>query len=139
VSLRFLLDTTIVSAPVARQPNARVIKKLEQHSLQCAIAAPVWHELVYGCSRLPAGQRRAGLENYLREVVRASFPILPYDADAAAWHAKERARLEESGKTPPFVDGQIAAIARIQGLAVVTANEKDFRAFEGLDVVDWTG
>jgi len=33
-----------------------------------------------------------------------------YNEDAAKWHACERARLQSIGKTPPFVDGQIAAI-----------------------------
>jgi len=138
VTLKFLLDTTIVSAPVARQPDRRVVKKLEQQSLHCAIAAPVWHELVFGVSRLPAGKRRTGLEEYLQGVVRRSFPILAYDDAAAEWHAKERARLEDAGRPPPFVDGQIAAIAFTQGLTLVTANGKDFRPFSDLVTNDWS-
>jgi tRNA(fMet)-specific endonuclease VapC len=138
VTLRFLLDTTIVSSPIANQPSRRVLKRLEQHSFQCAIGAPVWHELVYGCGRLPTGKRRTALQEYLQEVVQRSFPILPYDEVAATWHARERARLEHSGKTPPFVDGQIAAIAHSKDLTLVTANAKHFEWFEDLDVTDWT-
>ena len=67
-----------------------------------------------------------------------SFPILPYDDVAAETHGRERARLEEVGKTPPFVDGQIAAIAHCQGLTLVTANMDDFRYFEELELADWT-
>jgi tRNA(fMet)-specific endonuclease VapC len=136
--LSFLLDTMIVSAPIAKDPNRRVLKKLEQRGGECAIAAPVWHELVYGASRLPAGKRRTALEEYLHGVVRASFPILAYDDAAAEWHGRERARLEEHGRTPPFVDGQIAAIAFVHGLVLVTANPKDFRRFADLDTADWT-
>lgn len=138
MTLKFLLDTMIVSAPVAKEPNRRVIKKLEQQSGHCAIAAPVWHELIYGASRLPAGKRRAALEDYLQRVVRPSFSILPYDDAAAEWHGRERARLEENGRTPPFVDGQIAAIAFTQGLVLVTANTSDFRSFRSLEAADWT-
>jgi tRNA(fMet)-specific endonuclease VapC len=76
MTLKFLLDTTIVSAPVAKIPNRRVVRKLEQQSDHCAIAAPVWHELVYGCSRLPAGKRKSALEEYLHGVVRRSFPTM---------------------------------------------------------------
>jgi tRNA(fMet)-specific endonuclease VapC len=130
MTLKFLLDTTIISAPIA--------KKLEQQSHYCAIAAPVWHELVYGCSRLPAGKRRDTLEEYLHGVVRRCFPILPYDDVAAERHGRERARLEDRGKTPPFVDGQIAAIAHSQGLTLVTANIDDFRYFAELELADWT-
>jgi tRNA(fMet)-specific endonuclease VapC len=138
VSLRFLLDTTIVSAPIAKEPNRRVVKKLDQQSAHCAIAAPVWHELVYGVSRLSPGKRRTALEEYLHGVVRRSFPILPYDDLAAEWHGRERARLEEDGRTAPFVDGQIAAIAATQGLTLVTANVKDFQSYANLEREDWT-
>jgi tRNA(fMet)-specific endonuclease VapC len=84
------------------------------------------------------GKRRTALEEYLQAVVRRSFPILPYDELAADWHGRERARLEEAGKTVPFVDGQIAAIAFTRGLTLVTASTRDFRSFEGLTAVDWT-
>ncbi len=136
--LRFLLDTTVVSAPIAKDPNRGVVKKLEQEGGDCAIAAPAWHELIYGASRLPPGKRRTALEEYLHRVVRSSFPILAYDDAAAEWHGRERARLEEDGRTPPFVDGQIAAIAFTHGLVLVTANRKDFRGFADLETVDWT-
>jgi tRNA(fMet)-specific endonuclease VapC len=138
MTLKFLLDTTIVSAPIAKVPNRRVVRKLEQQGHYCAIPAPVWHELVYGCSRLPAGKRRDALAEYLQGVIRRSFPILPYDDVAAERHGRERARLENGGRTPPFVDGQIAAIAHSRGLTLVTANLDDFRYFDELELADWT-
>jgi tRNA(fMet)-specific endonuclease VapC len=138
VTLRYLLDTNIVSAPVAKKPDARVIGQLERYGAVCAIAAPVWHELTYGCRRLPAGKRRVALEAYLEDVIRRSFPILPYDDAAATWHGQERARLERIGRPAPYVDGQIAAIAHIHGLVLVTANTEDFSRFKGIKVRDWT-
>lgn len=138
MKLRYLLDTSIVSAPVARKPNEDVIRRLERHGAVCAIAAPVWHELTYGCRRLPAGKRRAALDAYLEDVIRRSFPILPYDEAAAAWHGRERARLERLGRTAPFVDWQIAAIAHVHGLVLVTANTEDFSRFKGITLRDWT-
>ncbi|WP_434043035.1 MULTISPECIES: type II toxin-antitoxin system VapC family toxin [Sorangium] len=138
MSLRFLLDTNIVSAPVASKPNLEIVRRLEQHAQECAIGAPVWHELVYGCRRLPRGRRRTALEAYIEGVVRASFPILPYDDAAAAWHGAERARLEELGSAAPYVDGQIAAIAHANELVLVTANTKDFVRFKDLESEDWS-
>jgi tRNA(fMet)-specific endonuclease VapC len=70
--------------------------------------------------------------------VRRSLPILPYDEEAAAWHARERARLAKRGLPPSATDGQIAAIARVNDLVLVTANPKDFRRFQGLKVEDWS-
>ncbi len=137
MTLRYLLDTAIVSEPVTKKPNRKVIKRLDQNGIYCALAAPVWHELVYGCDCLPQGKRRTALEEYLQTVIRASFPILPYDEVAAAWHGRERARLEDLGRAAPYVDGQIAAVARTQDLVLVTSNTKHFAAFEGLTVINW--
>ena len=137
MTLRYLLDTSIVSNPAARRPDPQILERLESDGSACAIAAPVWHELVYGCRRLPRGQRRDALESYVNDVIRASFPILPYDESAAGWHGRERARLEALGKPAPFMDGQIAAIAEVNDLILVTANTKDFSRFKGLTVENW--
>ena len=139
MTLRYLLDTSIVSAPMTKTPDPRIIDRLEAHGHESAIAAPVWHELTYGCRRLPHGKRRDALEGYLQNVVQASFPILPYDGPAATWHGYERARLQGLGKPAPFIDGQIAAIAHANGLALVTLNGKDFARFKELKVADWAG
>jgi tRNA(fMet)-specific endonuclease VapC len=74
-------------------------------------------------------KRRTAIEAYLRDVVRPSFPNLPYDELAATWHAEERARLEALGRPAAFVDGQIAAIGHVHRLVLVTTNENDFRGF----------
>ena len=102
---------------------------MEQHGLECAIGAPVWHELIYGCRLLPLGKRRTALESYLADVVQPSFAVLPYDEAAASWHGRERARLEALGRPAPCVDGQIAAIAHTNALVLVTVNTKDFGRF----------
>lgn len=73
----------------------------------------------------------------MRDVVGRTLPLLPYDAAAAAWHAAERARLEKRGRLPSFADGQIAAIAAVHGLVLVTRNGKDFRAFRDVEVERW--
>ncbi len=65
------------------------------------------------------------------------MPILSYDAMAAEWHARERARLSHLGQPASSVDSQIAAVAAIHDLILVTRNVRHFRAFEGLRVEDW--
>ena len=137
MTLRYLLDTSIVSSPISRAPNPEILKRLEKHGHESAIAAPVWHELTYGCHRLPRGKRRTALETYLADVVQASFPILPYDEAAAAWHGRERARLEDLGRPAPYVDGQIAAIAHTSGLTLVTINTRDFTRFKDVQIENW--
>ncbi len=133
----YLLDTNTVSEPLRPRPNTGVIRRLHEHDGEIAIPAPVWHELRFGCSRLPKSHRRDAIEHYIQNVVLESFPILDYGWKAADWHAWERARLTATGRTPPFVDGQIAAIARTNRLILVTSNPGDFSAFDGLKVESW--
>ncbi len=134
--LRYLLDTNVVSQPMMKTPSAGVMRKLTAIADECAIAAPVWHELQFGCKRLPPGKRREALQDYLADVLN-TFTILPYDDLAAKLHAIERVRLQELGATMPFIDGQIAAIAQINELILVTANVRDFAPFKALTVENW--
>lgn len=122
---------------MARMPDQAIVARLETDGHACAIAAPVWHELTYGCRRLPRGRRRTALETYLHDVIRPSFPVLAYDEAAAHWHGRERARLEGLGRPVPFVDGQIAAVAAVNDLVLVTANVKDFARFRQVAVENW--
>lgn len=135
--MRYLLDTNVLSEPLLQRPDGRIVRNLEEHRRELATASTVWHEMLFGCYRLPPSARRRAIEEYLNEVVAPSIPILPYDAQAARWHAAERARLIGTGRTPPFADGQIAAIANANGLVLVTANLADYEHFQDLRVVDW--
>lgn len=137
VALRYLLDTNVLSEPLKPVPNAGVLAQLKRHSRTLATAAPVWHELIFGVARLPVSKRRAQIQEYLDTAVRGALLILSYNDLAAAWHGKERARLETLGKPPSFTDGQIAAIAVVNQLTLVTRNADDFLHFEGLRVEDW--
>ncbi len=134
--MRFLLDTNILSEPRRRIPDAPVLVQLQRYQTESAIAATTWHELKYGCDRLPASKRKQQLANYI-ESLRATMPVLPYDEAAATWHAAERSRLSQLGLTPTFADGQIAAIAATQGLVLVTRNQRDYQNFASLQLADW--
>jgi tRNA(fMet)-specific endonuclease VapC len=134
--LRYLLDTNVVSQPMMITPSAGVMRKLMAVADECAIAAPVWHELQFGCKRLAVGKRRHALQDYLGDVIK-TFEILPYDDLAAKLHAIERVRLQGLGTTVPFIDGQIAAIAQINELILVTSNVRDFAPFNALTVENW--
>ena len=136
--LRYLLDTNIISEPARPSPNRQLLEKLEANADTLAIASPVWHELLFGLQRLPASSKRARIESYLFGSV-ANLPILPYDSVAAEWHAVQRARLEAKGRVTSFGDGQIASVAHIHGLILVTANLAHFEAFDGLQIENWIG
>jgi tRNA(fMet)-specific endonuclease VapC len=137
VSLCYLLDTNVISEPLRPQPDQRVLNRLRQHQSTIAISAIVWHELLFGCARLPVSARRTTIERYLQQVIAPSLPILPYDERAATWHAAERARLTQIGQPPAFADSQIAAVAQTNQLILVTFNLRDYTNFSGLLIEDW--
>ncbi|WP_427159174.1 type II toxin-antitoxin system VapC family toxin [Aliinostoc sp. HNIBRCY26] len=136
MSLKYLLDTNILSEPARPIPNAHVLYKLDTHKSEVAVASVVVHELLHGCLRLPESKRRETLWNYIQESV-LNLPVIGYDLNAAEWHAQERARLSKIGKTPAFVDGQIASIAYCHNLILVTNNVTDFEFFQNLTVENW--
>jgi tRNA(fMet)-specific endonuclease VapC len=137
LTLRYLLDTNVISEPLRSKPSKGILDRIRKHEGEIAIAAIVWHELLFGCARLAEGARRTAIERYLHEIVAVSFPILSYDRAAAEWQALERARLVAKGKTPSFVDAQIAAIAHVGDLTLVTANKSHFLQFQNLRVEHW--
>jgi tRNA(fMet)-specific endonuclease VapC len=136
MSLKFLLDTNILSEPARPIPNANVLHQLDIHKSEIAVSSVVVHEILHGCLRLPESKRREYLRNYIYESV-LNLPVFDYDLKAAQWHAEERVRLSQIGKTPAFVDGQIASIAFCNNLILVTNNVSDFEFFNGLNVENW--
>jgi tRNA(fMet)-specific endonuclease VapC len=137
MSLRYLLDTNLISEPIRPAPNANVLARLVAAKSTAAIASVVWHEVLVGCYRLPASNHRQIIETYLQAEVKAKLPILPYTQTAAEWFAQERARLIPIGLTPSYADGQIAAIAAVNQLILVTRNVSDYQNFSGLAVENW--
>ena len=137
MTIKYLLDTNVIYEPLRPKPDESVSGKLRRHQNEMGIASIVWHELLNGCYRLPESKRRSAIETYLFEIVGPSIPILPYDERAAHWHALQRARLSSNGKTPPFADGQIAAIAAVDDLILITFNTPDYEHFQGIQVKDW--
>lgn len=139
VKPRYLLDTNVVSEAARVKPNPNVMRKLERHKDEVVIASIVWHELVFGCDRLPPSEKRTLLEEFLSELANSSMLIFPYDTEAAAWHGRERARLSRLGLTPAFADGQIASIAKVHDLTLVTNNIRNYRHFDQLKMENWHG
>ena len=137
--LKYLLDTNVLSEPSRPHPDAGVRLRLRAHRHEVCAAAPILHEMEYGLARMPVGARKRQLTRYLEQVLRHPLPILPYDLEAARWHAEERARLTARGRTPPYVDGQIAAIAATNDLTLVTRNTRDFGDYDNLRLEDWFG
>ena len=135
----YLLDTNIISEPLAAKPNPSVMEKIRAHGTDLAITSVTWQELLYGMLLLPAGHRREQIKDYLLQRVGLSLPILGFDAAAARWQAEQLARLRSMGQTPAYPDSQIAAIAAVNQCVLVTRNVADFEAYQkaGLVIENW--
>lgn len=139
MSLRYLLDTNVLSELIKPKPNIKVAEAFYESANRIATATVVLHEMVFGCNRLPPSEKRQAIEKFIVEVVIQSMPILSYDARASLWHAEERARLTAVGLTPAFADGQIAAIAKVNNLTLVTRNISDYANFVDVAIETWHG
>jgi tRNA(fMet)-specific endonuclease VapC len=138
MTLHLVLDTSVVAEPAMRDPDGEIVKRIKKRATQCGIPAPVWAELLMALESLPAGdERRAVFDRYLHDVVRPSFPILPYDDAAASWYARDAARRKHAGQARSVAAGQIAAIAVTQGLTLVTLRPKEYAGYRGLRVESW--
>jgi tRNA(fMet)-specific endonuclease VapC len=135
--ISYLLDTNILSEPVVARPDPFVLERIKANSQALAISSVTWQEAVYGMLLLPAGRRREQIEDYLFRRIRPSLPILGFDEQAAQWQAEQRARLRQRGRTASYPDAQIAAIAAVNGLVLVTRNVPDFDDFTGLRIENW--
>lgn len=137
MSIIYLLDTNILSEPTRTHPNPQVMQQLQQSRHNIATASIVWHELLFGCQRLPISRKREQLENHFQDLLLSGLILLPYAQAAGEWHAAERARLTGIGQLPAFADGMIAATAHTHDLVLVTRNVDDFKNFSGIRVENW--
>lgn len=136
MSLVYLLDTNTISEPIKPSPNKQVIELIEQYYAQSALPVFVVYELIRGAYQLPESKKRLRVLRYIENAI-LQLPILPYTQVSAEWHGEEAARLQGIGKSPPFIDAQIAAVAKINNLTLVTRNTEDFKNFADLQLVNW--
>jgi len=136
VSLRYLLDTNVISDGGRPTPNLNLRRRYVRHLSDLAISAVTLAEVRYGVLSMPPGRRRDELANYYAAVL-PPIPVLPFDEAAAEWHAATRARLKLADIPALFPDVQIAAIAASNNLIVVTANVRDFSRL-GVAFEDWS-
>lgn len=133
-----LLDTNIVSEVMKARPAEAVVTWLNgQNSENLYISAITIGEITYGLRILPAGKRRTGLRERFERFIALAFTgrILAYDEPAARVYGELMGERKELGLPMALPDGQIAAIARFNHLAVATRNVTDFENC-GIDIIN---
>jgi tRNA(fMet)-specific endonuclease VapC len=131
-SLRFLLDTNIVSDLVRRPQGPVAARIAEEGAESVCIDVIVAAELRFGVQKRSSPKLAARIEAILSEI-----EILPLESPVEAAYAEIRHALETRGTPIGPNDLLIAAHARSLGLTLVTANLDEFRRVPGLGVENW--
>ena len=126
-----LVDTNVISEPLRKLPEARVIAWLDAQALETLyLSAITVAELRFGVASLPAGKRRDGLHESLETRVLALFAgrVLAFDLAASQAYAERMARARAAGLAIGTTDGYIAATAAANGMMVATRDTAPFEA-----------
>lgn len=126
-----LLDTNVISEPLRREPEPRVIQWIDAQLLETLYLSTITvAELRAGIALLPAGKRRTGLQENLEQRLLPLFAgrVLPFDLACTQAYAELIANARKAGLAIAAADGYIAAIAAAHGFAVATRDISPFEA-----------
>jgi len=131
--MSYLLDSNTCIQFLNRRNEALVERLITTPDGEIFVCSVVKAELFFGSrrSRDPVRSRQ------VQESFLARYTSLPFDDRAAAEYADIRAHLEAAGTPIGANDLLIAAIARANGLVLVTHNTAEFARVPLLDVQDW--
>jgi toxin FitB len=133
-----LLDTNVVSEPIRRHPDRRVLDWLDAQAIETLYFATIsLAELLLGVENLPVGRRRTALAAALEQQIADLFGdrIIGFDIAAAEAYAKVVARARSQGHAISIADGQIAGVATANKLRIASRDEAPFQA-AGLEVIN---
>ncbi|MEM7798859.1 MAG: type II toxin-antitoxin system VapC family toxin [Chloroflexota bacterium] len=133
-----LLDTNVLSELMQPQPNADVVKWMDNQLTSTLFTSAVTRaEIELGLAFLPEGKRKQTLTGLARDVFD-KFPqrCLSFEEMAAVQYGRTVANRIKVGRPISVEDAQIASIALANGLRLATRNEKDFEEIPNLIVIN---
>jgi tRNA(fMet)-specific endonuclease VapC len=131
--MKYLLDTN-VCITYLKGKNLPLMQRLGKVSVaDIAVCSIVKAELCFGSMKSVNAERNFALQ----QAFLAQFVSLPFDDLAATTCGVIRAQLEKRGTPIGAYDTQIAAIALVNNLKLVTHNIREFERIEGLQLEDW--
>ncbi|HEY3341147.1 MAG TPA: type II toxin-antitoxin system VapC family toxin [Anaerolineae bacterium] len=138
--MKYLLDTNVISELVAKQPNPRVIRWIDQLEPDGVFLSVITiGELSKGIERLPSSKRKETLYGWLRDdlLLRFSGRILTLDIDVMLTWGTLTGQLEHIGKPLSAMDSLIAALALYHHCSLATRNIEHFKQTEVSLVNPW--
>ena len=133
MAARFMLDTDTFSYAVSgRYPMVR--QRLQSLKVPPILSAISLAEIRYGAIKRRSAKLDAMIGLFVELVEVRSFT-----AAAAEEYAMIRATLEAQGQLIGDMDMLIAAVAKAEGLTLVTNNTAHFSRVAGLRIENWIG
>jgi len=139
MTLGFLLDTNVLSEVMREKPAPEVMAWLDEQPENLLYTSIVTQaEVLAGIAVLPQGQRLNALASNADQLFQLDFSgrCLVFGGAAAEQYALVRAQRKHAGRPISTEDAQIAAIALVNQLTLVTRNTKDFATIDDLTVVN---
>ena len=134
--MNFLFDANVLSDIGNRNPWARRLEdKIALYGAhRCFLCAVSYAETLAGITR-ESGKISKAKAGELAVIYR-SYEVLPFGRAEA--EAASKFRVLRKGAQLPALDSMIAGHAKVAGLRLVTADDKDFGRMPGLDWVNWS-
>jgi predicted nucleic acid-binding protein len=123
--MTYLVDGNILSGPTKPAPDPKVVEWLIANEGDFVVDSIILGELLVGILMLPAGRKRARLEQWLEALVQ-TIDCVPWDAAVSRRWARLVVDLRKRRHKLPLLDGMIAAMALERGLTIVTRNPAIF-------------
>ncbi|BAB77356.1 MULTISPECIES: type II toxin-antitoxin system tRNA(fMet)-specific endonuclease VapC [Nostocaceae] len=131
--MRYLLDTN-VCARYLNGKSPAIRQRLRSTNVKdIAVCSVVKAELFYGAMKSNNPERTLARQQQFLNL----FVSLPFDDVTALTYGRIRAALAISGTPIGPNDLQIAAIALVNNLILVTHNTSEFNRVNGLQIEDW--
>ncbi len=129
------LPDTNVCIKYINQKDSPILRKLRSIPRQDVVLCDiVKFELYYGAYKSTRQEKNLAI---LHEFYSEFVQCLPFDEQAIIKAAQIRAQLAAKGTPIGPYDLQIAAIALVNDLILVTHNTREFSRIEGLVIEDW--
>jgi predicted nucleic acid-binding protein len=138
--MSWLLDTCALSEKLQKRPDAAFVKWLEAQEVDdLYISIISVGEIRKGIELLPDSIKKHQLEQWFKGEFIPFFDrrIRGIGHEEAIEWGTAFARCQLSGYKPPVLDSLLAATAKINGLTLVTRNEKDFSLFDVEVINPW--
>ena len=134
-----VLDTNVISEAMKPDPHPSVLAWLNNQAAETLFLSSVTlAELLFGIASLPAGKRKAMLEQALDGLMGLfKDRLLSFDTDAARCYAELAVMAKSSGRGFPTPDGYIAAISASRGFIVASRDTAPYKAANVTVINPW--